>query len=741
MCHYTTLPNDDTKDPLDDSSTHESNNYEQTFFCHDHGVAADDGESNSSDHEYQDGEFVCYWKHREIGWNDSEKEEDDGRYHDHNISNVHDGSTNDVNEENKNSKRWFQRRVSREQPKNNARQSESRWGFRRRRPQHQESYDQREEIVLYCAPDLDENVYQSHHDNSDDSSDDCGHVMPTPIHPSEQERSHSPLRWRGRNRKNVNDSDKIENNPMSVIRPFLIGSLRGFKDDPSNYTDDHIDNDTISDYAIDVTSEKCRDRVIQSISEGIPGVQDDSLALDADESTAQLQDQPPRILRPIARLFGGPQQRQQRNIKIVIKEFHKLLRKEDWTLATNMLRSNPLLPQTWFSVERLYGGRYDGEVLPLHAACALRPPVSFIEELASIYPDAMLAKEKAFGRVPLHVACRSLAHSGVIKLLSQMEPKCVMARDSLDRVSMHYLIKNYANLGKDVELDHKTESCTEEQSLDKDGDSFIDDDGIVALKVLLEINPKCAHIADHRRWIPLHVACSSSSRKGMTNVIKLLLTTWPESVLCKTSKGSDVFDCVEMSGQHHPTKELVLSILRYAKEQIRMQEDVSDHLVHENENDNNVKPDSDGRPIDLDGDFENSDQGDECEDVDELLVDFGIVSEGECNDRDELILQDVKFQNGISESGSDDEGSMSNPGDKKIDELLDEDRSFFISDVAIDLVKSTEKFDTCEELSIDQDDAEDDTSFINCVSNHSHDHGALEPSEEASRTEKLNWYV
>ena len=78
----------------------------------------------------------------------------------------------------------------------------------------------------------------------------------------------------------------------------------------------------------------------------------------------------------------------------------------------------------------MYGGRYDGEALPIHAACALRPPSSFIEMLATLYPEGLVEKDKAFGRVPLHVACRSLADSSVIRVLCEMDPKCVEERDT-----------------------------------------------------------------------------------------------------------------------------------------------------------------------------------------------------------------------------------------------------------------------------------------------------------------------
>ena len=194
-----------------------------------------------------------------------------------------------------------------------------------------------------------------------------------------------------------------------------------------------------------------------------------------------------------------------------------------------------------------------------------------------------MAKEKSFGRVPLHVACRSLAHSSVIRILCEMEPSCVEERDSLKRVALHYLIKNYTALGEDLmecKNSVRKNSSSADEHMQQDGDCEVREsvegseqhpnkDGIVALKILLKSNPNCVHASDHRGWIPLHVACSSSSRKGMTNVLKLLLETWPESVLRRTSKGSDVFDCVDLAGKFHPTRDLVLSILNEAKQKVQ----------------------------------------------------------------------------------------------------------------------------------------------------------------------------
>ena len=383
------------------SSESEDETYEQTYVCNDHGEvashkddASNNSESRSSD---EDGGFVSYWEQREIGWNDSQSVHSDGMYHDH--VDTHDGN---------NSKRWFRRRNNEshnkkynrsEQDDNNDGHREGRWSLRRK---HARSNDnvQREEILLYCATDIDNlDRHPSAYDD-DDSSDDCGHAMPTPAIQS-QKRSQSPLHIGRRDQNKSKNNHSKGNGPLAnlrVIRPFLIGSQRGFEDNPHEITSDgNIDDESLSDYAIENPSQQDRDIVMQSISEGISGIHDESLALDADDSISyQHHNHPPRFF---ARLLNRPNERcQQRNTKVAIKEFHKLLRKEDWSLATTMLRSNPVLPRTWHHVTRLYGGKFDGEVLPLHAACALCPPASFVEELASIYPDALLAKEKSFGR-------------------------------------------------------------------------------------------------------------------------------------------------------------------------------------------------------------------------------------------------------------------------------------------------------------------------------------------------------
>jgi hypothetical protein len=123
------------------------------------------------------------------------------------------------------------------------------------------------------------------------------------------------------------------------------------------------------------------------------------------------------------------------------------------------------------------------------------------------------------------------------------------------------LLKNYCSFGDDDDNDTCVDGSTGLCIQEEEGD----EDGMTALKILLNTNPDCVHAADHRGWLPLHVACGSSSHKGMLRVLLLLLKIWPESVLGMTDKDSDPFACVDMAGKHHPTKARVLALLQEAK--------------------------------------------------------------------------------------------------------------------------------------------------------------------------------
>ena len=362
---------------------------------------------------------------------------------------------------------------------------------------------------------------------------------------------------------------------LPIVRPFIRRSHQGFSDQANQFQsndedgeyDDHDDCNNIS-------SSKDRVVMMQSISDGIKGthnkdptLQHNSSAQHSSADSSDAPNSPPnKVLGRIffTRFIQIPLRNQE---EILLRQLHDLLRKEDWSLATELLESKPMLARKWHCVKRLYGGKFDSEALPIHSACALCPPASFIQTLVTLYPEGLLMKEKAFGRIPLHIACRSLADSSVVKVLCETEPRSVIERDSLKRAPLHYMIKNYNTFGEDEGTEKKTKDKSMDDSNDNNDKTA---DGFVALKLLVETNIDCVKVADHRGWIPLHVACSCSARQGMINVIEMLMNWWPESVNVKTEKNSDVFACVDMAGKHHSTKDAVVALLKEAKQKSEM---------------------------------------------------------------------------------------------------------------------------------------------------------------------------
>eukprot|EP00553_Chaetoceros_curvisetus_P002162 CAMPEP_0204629380 /NCGR_PEP_ID=MMETSP0717-20131115/18084_1 /ASSEMBLY_ACC=CAM_ASM_000666 /TAXON_ID=230516 /ORGANISM="Chaetoceros curvisetus" /LENGTH=548 /DNA_ID=CAMNT_0051646305 /DNA_START=59 /DNA_END=1705 /DNA_ORIENTATION=- len=101
---------------------------------------------------------------------------------------------------------------------------------------------------------------------------------------------------------------------------------------------------------------------------------------------------------------------------------------EDWEGALLALERNPLECQTWVvqrdpcsneEEEDLYDDDGRDELvrfLPLHAACARRPPLDVVTALITSYPDGVTMVDLN-GMFALHYACENQASAAVIELL------------------------------------------------------------------------------------------------------------------------------------------------------------------------------------------------------------------------------------------------------------------------------------------------------------------------------------
>lgn len=219
-----------------------------------------------------------------------------------------------------------------------------------------------------------------------------------------------------------------------------------------------------------------------------------------------------------------------RNMTMVRRnELINLIKNEDWKLARVLCDEDPHLASYWTPYEGFTNGKFDSYILPLHQACALRPTEEFVQTLVLAHPNGIKAKETAFGRLPLHVACRSQASIGVVEALIAYFPDALVTADKLKRVPLHYAISN---------------NC---------------DSGVIEL--LVNYNEDCVKKLDHRGWLPLHVASGSTASP---ETLKLLLEKHPQSIHAKTNRGSTAFVIANAyyKGQKPDDRELVLGLLK-----------------------------------------------------------------------------------------------------------------------------------------------------------------------------------
>ncbi|KAL7488281.1 hypothetical protein ACHAW6_013853 [Cyclotella cf. meneghiniana] len=193
---------------------------------------------------------------------------------------------------------------------------------------------------------------------------------------------------------------------------------------------------------------------------------------------------------------------------------------EDWNLVNMYLTSNSARQAAtkWTNISGFFDGEYDSRVLPIHQACALRPPKEVVENLIKCYPEGLKLKDEQFHRLPLHIACLTSAPAHVMEVLIRYYPDGSRCKDSIGRLPIHY-------------------ACAHDVPEE-------------VIEMLLRTFPASAGCGDNNGWLPLHVAC----RRGLSvNVVRQLIGCFPPSVDMQTKKGSTPLMCAQKGGigQNH----------------------------------------------------------------------------------------------------------------------------------------------------------------------------------------------
>ena len=130
-------------------------------------------------------------------------------------------------------------------------------------------------------------------------------------------------------------------------------------------------------------------------------------------------------------------------------ELYTHIENKRWEAAIERSSSHPVEVRTWISRrEPDDRNRIRWRLLPLHATCVFRAPLSLIDALLSSYPDAPGCVDDQ-GMLPIHLACRNGASRGVVTTLLNAHPPSVRARDKKGRSPLD-LVENSNSQNKDA---------------------------------------------------------------------------------------------------------------------------------------------------------------------------------------------------------------------------------------------------------------------------------------------------
>lgn len=133
-------------------------------------------------------------------------------------------------------------------------------------------------------------------------------------------------------------------------------------------------------------------------------------------------------------------------------QLYTFIENKQWESAIERSRTTPSEVQTWISRrEPENPNKIRWRLLPLHATCVFRAPLSLIDTLIASYPPGPSLIDDQ-GMLPIHLACRNGASRGVVMTLLNAHPKSINVKDKKGRTPLN-LVENSNSQNKDVVIE------------------------------------------------------------------------------------------------------------------------------------------------------------------------------------------------------------------------------------------------------------------------------------------------
>ncbi len=187
---------------------------------------------------------------------------------------------------------------------------------------------------------------------------------------------------------------------------------------------------------------------------------------------------------------------------------------EDWARVDKVLDVDATSAGQWAKVPCFVDCRGASMVLPIHVASSMYVPPAVFRRIVEAYPAGVRERESGFGRLPLHLACRSDSSFDVVWSLVKAYDATLIP-DNMGRLALSYAVRFGAS--EDV------------------------------ISFLLSTNPLAAQRYDRAGWLPLHLALQNGSSP---EIVKMLIDAFPAATTKTTATGMSPNSIMHMSRKH-----------------------------------------------------------------------------------------------------------------------------------------------------------------------------------------------